>query len=370
MKLLSIDLVNFKNYENEHFDFDSRVTIITGNNGMGKTNLLDAIYYAALGKSYFSFSDKSVVRTEAEFFRLVARYDDLSDAGGQIIVKVRPGLQKEVEVNGIKSVKLGDHIGLMPVVFITPDDVHTLLSGNEERRIFLNNTIVQYDKQYIDHLTVYNKLLKQRNALLKDFQDRRYYDEALLEVITMAMASPGQYIYEARKRLIDQMMPFFQSYYSLVSGGNEKCDVHYISQLGSGDFKKLSHAALEKDRILCRSGVGIHKDEIQMFMDGLNLRESASQGQLKSCIIALKLAQHAVLKTNTKKTPLILLDDVFDKLDPHRVHRLLSLVSGTDFGQVFITDSHTGRVELSIGSGISCGHFLIADGANASDNLS
>ena len=344
MILQNLRLVNYKNYEDSYFDFHSKLVVIAGNNGVGKTNLLDAIYYTALGKSYFNATDKQVVRSDCNFFRLDALYNQEGKAC-RIVAKIKAGQLKEIEVNEAKIAKLSEHIGQVPIVMISPDDVHFLLNGNEERRMFFNNTIVQYDKNYIDHLSMYNKLLKQRNALLKDFNDRRYYDRDLLEIITQSMVAPAQYISKQRRHFANALLPLLQEQYATISSDKEQCRIDYTTQIEEGDFMELSFKNIDKDRILARTSVGIHKDEILFILDDRNIKDHASQGQLKSYILALKLAQFFTLKKVKTALPIVLLDDVFDKLDPTRVSMLLHLVSGDDFGQVFITDTHVGRVD-------------------------
>ncbi len=361
MLLKKIKLTNFKNYEEEQFDIQNKIVTITGDNGMGKTNLLDAIYYTCLGKSYTTALDKNVARHGQDFFRIESHFENETEKCS-IVLKIKPGLLKEITVNHHKITKLSDYIGKIPVVMVSPDDVHTLLVGNEERRNFLNNTIVQYDKTYIDHISLYNRLLKQRNALLKDFQEKKYYDGDLLWVLSQRMASPAQYIYTQRKALMDQIMPFFQANYAAISKGKEQCAILYSSQLDKDDFLHLTDYALEKDKANCRTSVGIHKDEILFSLDGMPIKDYGSQGQLKSYIFALKLSQYNILVANTNTKPMLLLDDIFDKLDPSRVAHLIDLIQADAFGQVFITDTHKGRVESMLNAHDICDVFEIIDG--------
>lgn len=361
MVLKELTLVNFKNYREEKFRFNHRLITISGDNGMGKTNVLDAIYYLAMGKSYFTGSDRNLITTDQDFFRLDARLEEGEDQY-HLVIKNRLGQGKEIELNGVRIARLSDHIGLVPVVFISPDDVHSLLSGNEERRVFINNTLVQLNTQYLDALAIYNRNLKQRNALLKDFADKQYWDQDLLDVITDAMIAPAHFIHETRTALINQFNPVLQEYYQHISQARETVSLIYTSQLDMGNLKSLSTKNAPKDRITQRTSVGIHKDEINFFMNNRPLKDFASQGQLKSYIFGLKLAQYAYLKTNTLKNPILLLDDVFDKLDQGRVERLLSLMGAEQFGQIFITDTHVGRTAQLINGEEAAGHFTIASG--------
>lgn len=343
MKLSNIKLFNYKNYESAELVFDTRIVAITGRNGVGKTNILDAIYYLCLGKSYFTSLDKNVVRYEADFFRLEA---DFSSGINNIklVVKVKPSSVKEIEVNGVKVTKLTEHIGLIPIVIVSPYDVHTLLHGNEERRIFVNNTIVQYDKIYLEHLSLYNRLLKQRNSVLKDYIDRKYFDKDYLMVLSQQMENSAMYIYNARKLFIEQLQSSFKNYYSRISNDLENCKITYMSGLDHNDFMSGTTENLDKDRILGRTSFGIHKDEIVFLLNGHPLKEFGSQGQLKSFIFALKFSQHDILALLTGKKPILLLDDIFDKLDPHRINHLMKIISGQSFEQVFITDTHAERI--------------------------
>lgn len=361
MFLKELKLVNFKNYTEEKFNFSNKVVSISGDNGMGKTNVLDAIYYLAMGKSYMVSNDKNLIYTDQSFFRLDAIFQD-AYGDAHLVIKYRLGAGKEIELDGIRISKLADHIGVIPIVFITPDDVHNLLAGNEDRRVFINNTMVQYDAPYLEALSLYNRNLKQRNALLKDFADKQYWDQDLIDVITSTMAAPANYIYSKRKELISSFSPVLQQYYDQISEGREKVALIYSSQLDKDDFLRLSKSAQQKDKYAQRTSVGIHKDEFSFFMDGKPIRDFASQGQLKSYIFGLKLAQYDYLKAQTQKAPILLLDDIFDKLDKGRVARLLHLLNHEAFGQLFITDTHQGRAAALFSKGTAISEFIIKEG--------
>jgi DNA replication and repair protein RecF len=363
MLLKRLRLLNFKNYEDEQFFFDTYINCFYGLNGMGKTNILDAIYYLCLGKSYYTVLDKNIVRTGESFFRLEADFQSESRLN-TIVSKVVPGSRKEFELNGTKLSSLEEYIGSNPVVFITPDDIFTLLNGNEERRAFVNNIIVQYDVQYLTNLSFYNKLLKQRNALLKDFQVRKYYDEDLLNILTERLAPHANYIYEARSKMMDEFIPIVYNQYATISDQNEQIHMAYNSQLESKDFLIESKSSLEKDRILGRTNVGIHKDEIILTINNKPLKDFGSQGQIKSFVMALKLAQAEYFLQMLTTKPILLLDDIFDKLDPKRIARLLESINSEMFCQVFISDTHKGRVADLITGGASYATFLISEGRN------
>ena len=361
MFLKELKLVNFKNYTQEKFNFSNKVVSISGDNGMGKTNILDAIYYLAMGKSYMVSNDKNLVYTDQSFFRMDAIFEDNGN-DTHLVIKYRLGAAKEIELDGIRISKLADHIGVIPVVFITPDDVHNLLAGNEDRRVFIHNTMGQHDAAYLEALTLYNRNLKQRNALLKDFADKQYWDQDLIDVITSAMAAPANYLYNKRKELTNSFSPVLQRYYDQISDGREKVALIYSSQLDTEDFLQLSRAAQHKDKYTQRTSVGIHKDEFSFFMDGRPIRDFASQGQLKSYIFGLKLAQYDYLKQQTQKAPILLLDDIFDKLDKGRVARLLHLLNNDDFGQLFITDTHQGRAASLFSKDTAINEIMIKEG--------
>lgn len=347
MKLTSIKLVNFKNYSEATFHFDKKIISIVGNNGVGKTNLLDAIYYTCIGKSNFQASDKLIVKSDETFFRLESHYSN-EEEKYQINIKIRPGSIKELEVNGSKVTKLSEHIGLIPVVIICPDDILNLLTGNEERRNFVNNTIIQYDKIYLHHLNQYTKLLKQRNALLKDFTERKYYDHDLLEIITEKMNIPAHYISDARRQFESEIKEPLNRYGLILSDGKENLSLHYKTKLQDESFLKLSENKLAIDRVTCRTNSGVHKDEIDFLINDQLIKDFGSQGQLKTFVFALKLAQYHLLHQKTTRKPIFLLDDVFDKLDKHRVGQLLNLLIDLDVEQVFITSTDKSRIGILI----------------------
>jgi len=315
----------------------------TGLNGMGKTNILDAIYYLCLGKSYFSSTDRYVLKAGTEFFRAEGEFE--TESGKEKVeIKVHPGKKKEIIYSGKKREKLSDHIGALPCVIIAPDDIQLMLEGSEQRRRFLDNTIMQYDKSYVSDILTYNRLLKQRNATLKGMAEKHFYDMTLIQSISVSMYEPAQRIYEARTRLIEGLSPLFEKYYKLISGDQEQCQISYKSQLSTTGLEALFDGSLEKDKILTRTTCGIHKDDIEFKMNQIQLKNFASQGQLKSFVLSLKLAQYEMVSTSSGKLPILILDDIFDKLDRERVARLLELLSQDNFGQIFISDTNSDRV--------------------------
>jgi DNA replication and repair protein RecF len=352
MKLKNLKLINFKNYVQQEFQFAADIVAITGDNGMGKTNLLDAIYYLAMGRSYFTASDRQIIHTEGDFTRIECEAWQ-GNASHSLVLKMKPSSIKELQYNAATFTKYADFIGTMPIVVVAPDDVHALMSGNEERRVFLNNTLVQFDVQYLKSLSHYNRLLKQRNALLKDFNERQYIDLDLLHVLTQAMEPHALYIFDKRKEVVIWINNHFVQIYNRISGGKEACSLDYLSHLQNGEWETLHKESWDKDRYLCRTNVGIHKDELAFIMNGYPLKDFASQGQLKSFIFALKLSQYYILTEKTGKTPTVLLDDIFDKLDATRVKQIINILSEDGHGQVFITDTHSHRIKALIDGPIS-----------------
>jgi DNA replication and repair protein RecF len=306
---------------------------------MGKTNLLDAIYYSCIGKSYFSSRDKNVANKISDFFRIQSTFDI-----HEVLIKVKPGKLKSIEVDDVKLEKISDHIGTLPVVMIAPIDIQILLEGSEPRRHFMNNTIGQYSKEYINHLFTYNRLLKQRNALLKLFQEKKYFDPSLLEAISIKMIEPAGIIHNYREEFINKLIPIFNQVYHEISGGSEEAIIKYKSPLMSDSFENILKNNIEKDRILARTSAGIHKDDIEFILNDDHLKTFASQGQLKSFVLALKLAQYQILNEIRGIKPILLLDDLFDKLDKNRVTYLLELLIKEPYCQVLISDTSKSRV--------------------------
>ncbi len=338
-----ISLTNFKNYASIELEIQHEVVAFLGNNGMGKTNLLDALYYSCLGKSYFSSRDRIVLKKGEDFFRIKTSFlndEKLND----VLIKVVPGKLKEIGVDGVPYTKQSDHVGRFPTVIIAPLDVQLLLEGSEPRRLFMNNSIVQYSKKYLDALIMYNRLLKQRNALLKKYVEQKVLDKGLLNVLSNQMVPFANLIFEHRASFVERISPIFNAYYHQISGGNEDCSLHYKSGLTEDNFLNLLEQNLEKDKVLGRTTSGVHKDDLVFKMNDEKLKIYASQGQLKTYVLALKLAQYSVLKSNSPFKPLLLLDDLFDKLDKNRVGHLLELITNEEFGQVFITDTNLKRI--------------------------
>ncbi|TAK42222.1 MAG: DNA replication and repair protein RecF, partial [Saprospiraceae bacterium] len=343
MHLQKLILTNFKNYEFQTLEFSPRLNLITGLNGMGKTNLLDAVYFLCMGKSRSS-TDRNVLRRGADFFRLEGWFFR-NGKKEKIVAKVVPGNQKTLERNDNLYPRIGDHVGWLPVVFKAPDDTGLAMDGSEERRRFLDNTLCQLRQQYLQQLMAYNKVLQMRNAALKQFAEKHNFNEALLTTYDQHLLEPAAFILEQRTNFITRFEPLFQKYYRLICSEKETADCCYRSQLTGQDYATLLKQTLEKDRVLQRTTAGIHKDDLAFQLDELPLKRFASQGQLKSFVLSLKLAQYECLKQEKDVRPILLLDDLFDKLDDERVNQLIQLLVKQEFGQVFITDTHLERTE-------------------------
>lgn len=343
MRLTSFKLTQFKNYEFQSISCATPLVCFIGANGMGKTNLLDAIYYLCMGKSYFNTPDSMIARHDSDFFRLEGQFE-VNEKPEHIVAKVIPRKKKELERNRTPYPRLSEHVGLLPVVMIAPDDTYLVSEGSEARRSFLDNTLSQIDPDYLSQLILYNKLLQQRNALLKQFGESRTYNASMVEVYNQQMLAPARVLTEARERFMEQFRPVLQQAYEVISGGAETVDCTYRSKLKKTPFEALLLEAAEKDRLLQRTTAGPHKDDLIFTIAGYPLKRFASQGQLKSFVLALKLAQYQVLGQEKKTSPILLLDDIFDKLDRQRVQYLLKLLQNRTFGQVFITDTEQDRL--------------------------
>ncbi len=361
--LEKIILTQFKNYAKEELAFIPSFNVLTGKNGMGKTNVLDAIYYLCMGKSYFNTSDKNMIQHGGDFFRLEGHFK-LGDKAEMIVAKIKSGSKKELERNGRIYEKLAQHVGLLSVVFITPDDNSLINDGSVERRKLLDNTLSQLNPTYLQHLLTYNKLLKQRNAALKKFAEAKKTDHALLDIYDQQMAFPAQEIFLQRKKITETLVPFFQQQYGDISSRAEAVGLTYKSKLADTSFSNLIADARQKDIILQRTTVGPHKDDLTFTLKGFPIKQLASQGQLKTYVIAIKLAQFQVLKSIKKYPPILLLDDIFDKLDNQRVTSLIQMLTKSDFGQIFITDTEPNRIKKIIDQQkIKAIEYIIKNGA-------
>lgn len=341
LSLQSIQLTQFKNYRSAEFAFSDRITAICGRNGVGKTNLLDAIYYCCFTKSYFTRIDSQNAHRETNGFRIQGNFELDDGETVSVVCILRETGRKEFLWQHELYTKIGSHIGKLPCVIIAPDDVQIIIGGSEERRRFLDALLSQLDQEYLQNLIDYNKVLQQRNSLLRSAENP---DISLLDVYDEQLITAGSYIYTKRKTFLGQLIPSIQSLYSEIAGTQEKLMLKYDSQLNDLSFPELLARFRDKDRLLQRSNAGIHKDDIDLYLDGQPFKAIASQGQRKSLLFALKLAEFGTLKTTKGFAPLLLLDDVFEKLDEERMHNLLVRVCVQNNGQVFITDTHEERI--------------------------
>ncbi len=347
MYLQQINITNYKNYNGSGSQvlFSPRLNFLVGQNGAGKTNLLDAVYYLCFCKSYFSTTDAQNICHGQDFFRVEGRFN-LENQPESIAVKFGMNRKKEFNRNGTAYERLSEHIGLLPLVIIAPDDIELVKGSSEERRKLVDTCISQIDKVYLEALITYNRVLQQRNSLLKSFAERHFFNRQLLETYNEQLTPPAMLIYQKRQTITQQLVPLIQHYYQCLSQGTETVACVYQSPLAGKDFADLLQQNLNTDRHLQRTTEGIHRDDLEFTINkGYPLKKFGSQGQQKSFLIALKLAVFKLLSENTGKTPILLLDDVFDKLDEQRTAQLVHIVSGTDFGQVFISDTQEHRMQ-------------------------
>ena len=376
MVIRSLSLLNFKNHQEKSFDFSPEINCFVGNNGVGKTNVLDALHYLSVGKSFLGNTDVNNISTSLnvtttsnnlpttslnvtpnshnlteDFFTIEAAI--ASEDKENIIKIILPKDSKKIIKKNDKSYdRISDHIGFLPSVIISPYDSNLITDSGESRRKFLDSMISQTDSTYLYSLIQYQKTLKQRNALLKYFSKQRAYDAAALEIYDLPLTKFAAEIYNKRKTFLVQLLPIIQQYYEIISNGIEKINVEYETQLHNDNsenteahFLSLLNKNNTRDRMLTYTSTGIHKDDLKFSMNEISIKKVGSQGQQKSFLIALKLAQMVVMKELTGKTPILLLDDIFDKLDDSRVAQLIKLVNQEHFGQIFITDTNKERTE-------------------------
>ena len=344
MYLQKISLVNFKNIESQSFDFQQKINCFVGNNGVGKTNVLDAIYYLSFAKSYFNSIAVQNIKHGESFFMVEGDYV-LNDRNEKIVCSLKKGQKKVLKRNGKSYDKFSEHIGQIPLVIISPADRDLVTEGSDTRRKFIDGVISQQNKKYLQDLISYNKVLSQRNALLKYFAANRTFDALNLSVYDDQLAEYGTRIFEIRKSFLEEFIPIFNQKYQIISGDKESVNLKYKSQLHDASIIDLLQKSLEKDKIIQYTTTGIHKDDLSFEIQNYPIKKFGSQGQQKSYLIALKLAQFQFIKQQSKVTPILLLDDIFDKLDENRVTQIVDLVNNDAFGQIFITDTHSERTE-------------------------
>lgn len=344
MYLKKISILNFKNIESQSFDFEKKINCFVGNNGVGKTNILDAIYYLSFAKSYFNTVAVQNINHNASFFMIEGEYL-IDERQEKIVCSLKKGQKKILKRNDKTYEKFSEHIGQFPLVIISPADRDFVTEGSETRRKFMDGVISQQNKNYLNDLISYNKVLSQRNALLKYFAANRTFDALNLSVYDAQLTEYGTRIYHVRKQFLEVFIPIFNDKYKIISGDSEKVNLLYISQLHDFKMDGLLKKSLEKDKILQFTTTGIHKDDLSFDIGEFPIKKFGSQGQQKSYLIALKLAQFEFIKQKSNVTPILLLDDIFDKLDENRVSQIVDLVNNDEFGQIFITDTHPERTE-------------------------
>ena len=349
MILKSLSLLNYKNFDAYSVKFDAKINCFVGPNGVGKTNVLDAIYHLSFGKSYFNPIASQNIKHDEDFFVVDGVYKK-NDRDEKIIVSLKRGQKKMIKRNGKSYERFSKHIGFLPLVIISPSDRDLIIEGSDTRRKFIDGVISQSDKNYLECLLNYSKILSQRNALLKYFSLNNNFNKDTLDVYNQQLNEYGNNIHYKRKLFLETFIPIFKSRYKSISNDNENVDLSYNSQLNESSLLELFKSNINKDRMLQYTSVGTHKDDLDFSIKGFPVKKFASQGQQKSFLIALKLAQFDFIKRQSGVTPILLLDDIFDKLDEQRVSQIIKLVDDENFGQLFISDTHADRTKNAIKS--------------------
>ena len=338
--LEKIVISDFRNIQLQELDFSPNVNCISGNNGEGKTNLLDAIYYLSMTKSAFATSDRFCFRHGTDEFSIAGTYRMENNLTCRFALKMTSKGEKKVKRDDKPYGKVSEHIGVLPIVMVSPSDISMVSESGEERRRFVNAVLSQMDREYMSALQQYNRLLLQRNKILKE----QTPDRALLEVIDMRMSALAEPVFKARKEFVERLRPIVKEYYKSLSGGSEDIDIEYDTELSKASLDQILSASYDKDRVLKYTTAGLQRDDFLFTMNGHPIRRCGSQGQQKSFLVSLKFAQYEIMKQNYGFAPVLLLDDVFDKLDMGRISNLLQMVASNDFGQIFITDSNKVRM--------------------------
>lgn len=343
MFLNELSIIGFKNLMEETIEFSSRVNCFVGDNGAGKTNILDAIHYLSMGRSVLSMTDSQSVRHGDDFFVLDGTYQSSKEKKEQVLCTYKRGSGKTLKRNGKEYTKLSDHIGMIPIVTVSPADSFLITEAAEERRRYLNSFLSQLDKSYLNAIMRYNQVLSERNKLLKE--DSLYSMMDLLDVLDMQLVEHGELVHKKHAELVEQLAPLVEEHYKELSDDKEQIELTYRSALNDAPFAELLKEAKEKDKAMQFTTVGVHRDDMVMTIGGHPLRRYGSQGQQKSFLVALKLAQYNVVANIANEKPILLLDDLFDRLDLQRVEKLLGIVERTEYGQIFITDCNSIRLK-------------------------
>lgn len=344
MFLKKISLFNYKNFSEASFEFDTKINCFVGKNGIGKTNVLDAIYHLSYGKSYFNPLAVQNIKHGEEFFVIDGEFEK-DDRSEQILCSLKKGQKKILKRNGKLYEKFSDHIGFIPLVIISPADSDLIVEGSETRRKFIDSVISQLDSSYLQQLIQYQKIISQRNALLKYFALNHVFESDTLSIYNEQLNYLGQSIFEKRKQFLDDFIPIFNKHHQEITNSAETVQLVYQSSLHESDTLSLLERNLAKDRALQYTSVGVHKDDLSFEIDNFPIKKFGSQGQQKSFLIALKLAQFDFVKKQSGQKPILLFDDIFDKLDEFRVSKIVEMVNNEEFGQLFISDTHAERTE-------------------------
>ncbi len=347
MFLKKISLFNYKNFSEATFEFDAKINCFVGKNGIGKTNVLDAIYHLANGKSYFNPLAIQNIKHNEDFFVIDGEFQK-NNRAEQIVSSFKKGQKKILKRNGKIYEKFSDHIGFIPLVIISPADNDLIIEGSETRRRFIDTVISQLEPTYLQELIQYQKIISQRNALLKYFALNHTFDNETLSIYNQQLDGLGQSIFEKRKQFIEDFVPIFNKHHQTITSSSETVQLVYESHLFENNLIALLEENLAKDRALQYTSVGIHKDDLAFQIDGFPIKKFGSQGQQKSFLIALKLAQFEFVKKQSGEKPILLFDDIFDKLDETRVGQIVAMVNAEEFGQLFISDTHPERTEAIV----------------------
>ena len=344
MYLKKITLFNFKNFNDANFEFEHKINCFVGKNGIGKTNILDAIYHLSFGKSYFNTLAVQNIKHGEDFFVIEGEFEKQNRIES-IVCSLKKGQKKILKRNGKLYEKFSDHLGFIPLVIISPTDADLIREGSETRRKFIDSVIAQLDNNYLQQLIQYQKVLTQRNALLKYFALNRTFENDTLEIYNEQLNEYGSSIFLKRKDFLNDFIPIFDKFYKQISNSSEVVSLEYQSQLEENSLINLLKESITKDRALQYTSVGIHKDDLEFKINDYPVKKFGSQGQQKSFLIALKLAQFEFVKKQSGEKPILLFDDIFDKLDEYRVSQIIAMVNNDEFGQLFISDTHSDRTE-------------------------
>ena len=360
--LEKLSLINYKNIQEATLELSPKMNCFIGHNGAGKTNVLDAVYYLSFCRSAFNPVDSQVIRHEQDFMMLEGAYTqpDAPESPLTVTCGMKRGQKKHFKRNKKEYKRLSEHIGLIPIVMISPADTFLIEGGSEERRRLMDVVIAQMDRTYMDALNRYSKALQQRNTLLKQDEEP---DPDMMSIWEEQMAAAGEIIYQKRNLLATQLTPLFQQFYERISGGHERVSLNYVSHCQRGPLLEVIQRDRFKDRAVGYSLHGVHRDDLDIMIEGHQMKREGSQGQQKTFVIALKLAQFEMLKRTMPSVPILLLDDIFDKLDSSRVEQIVNLVSGDDFGQIFMTDTNREHLDqILAASSNDYKIFEVADG--------